>query len=138
MARKLMGYGKMVNSLKIDNKYSAISYINIIMEKLIFFKVQNITLMAVEKIQLNYNLGRHRINFNYYYMDKKTKFYTLMFLINEGKILLGMKKRGFGAGKYNGFGGKVEAGETIAQAAVRETIEECGLKPLDAALQGRH
>jgi hypothetical protein len=29
----------------------------------------------------------------------------------EGKLLLGMKKRGFGMNKYNGFGGKVEKGE---------------------------
>jgi 8-oxo-dGTP pyrophosphatase MutT (NUDIX family) len=43
-----------------------------------------------------------------------------------------MKKRGFGNGKYNGFGGKVENGETIQQAAIRETIEESGLTPLDA------
>lgn len=47
-------------------------------------------------------------------MEKKTKLFTLMFLANsEGKLLLGMKKRGFGSGKYNGFGGKVEKGETV-------------------------
>lgn len=28
--------------------------------------------------------------------------------------------RGFGAGYYNGFGGKVEAGETVQEAALRE------------------
>ena len=37
-----------------------------------------------------------------------------------------MKKRGFGEGKWNGFGGKVEEGETILQAALRELKEECG------------
>jgi 8-oxo-dGTP pyrophosphatase MutT (NUDIX family) len=42
-------------------------------------------------------------------------------------ILLGLKKAGFGAGKYNGFGGKVEPGETITRAAVREVEEEVGL-----------
>lgn len=36
-----------------------------------------------------------------------------------GEILLGLKKRGFGEGKWNGFGGKVEPGETIPQAAAR-------------------
>ena len=35
-------------------------------------------------------------------------------------MLLGQKKRGFGEGYYNGFGGKVEPGETVAQAAARE------------------
>ena len=55
------------------------------------------------------------------------KVLTLVFLRNETKVLLGMKKRGFGVGKWNGFGGKVEQGETIAEAAAREVKEECGL-----------
>jgi 8-oxo-dGTP diphosphatase/2-hydroxy-dATP diphosphatase len=38
-----------------------------------------------------------------------------------------MKKRGFGAGRWNGFGGKVESGETIAEAAARELFEESNL-----------
>lgn len=49
---------------------------------------------------------------------------TLCFIIENGKILLGMKKRGFGAGKWNGFGGKIENGEAIEEAAVRELHEE--------------
>eukprot|EP00051_Salpingoeca_urceolata_P006046 m.80347 g.80347 ORF g.80347 m.80347 type:complete len:91 (+) comp14659_c1_seq3:1046-1318(+) len=40
-----------------------------------------------------------------------------------GRVLLGLKKRGFGQGKLNGFGGKVEAGETVAEAAARELEE---------------
>ena len=55
------------------------------------------------------------------------KVLTLVLLRQEGKVLLGMKKRGFGVGKWNGFGGKVEPGETIAEAAAREVREECGL-----------
>lgn len=35
-----------------------------------------------------------------------------------------MKKRGFGIGWWNGFGGKIHEGETIEQAAVRELGEE--------------
>lgn len=49
---------------------------------------------------------------------------TLCLPVKDGKILLGMKKRGFGAGRWNGFGGKVEEGETIEEAAKRETKEE--------------
>lgn len=48
--------------------------------------------------------------------------------MKDEKILLGMKKRGFGMGRWNGFGGKVEEGETIEEAAKRETEEECGLQ----------
>ncbi|XP_026276044.1 oxidized purine nucleoside triphosphate hydrolase-like [Frankliniella occidentalis] len=44
------------------------------------------------------------------------------------EVLMGLKKRGFGEGKWNGFGGKVEPGETIPQAAARELTEECGLR----------
>jgi len=35
-----------------------------------------------------------------------------------------MKKRGFGEGRFNGFGGKVDAGESILDAALRELHEE--------------
>ena len=55
---------------------------------------------------------------------------TLCLLVQESpskEILLGMKKARFGANKYNGFGGKVEDGETIAEATVRETREEAGV-----------
>ncbi|XP_022089452.1 7,8-dihydro-8-oxoguanine triphosphatase-like [Acanthaster planci] len=55
------------------------------------------------------------------------KLLTLVFIREDNRILLGMKKRGFGANWWNGFGGKVEAGETIAQGAKREMEEECGL-----------
>jgi mutator protein MutT len=40
-----------------------------------------------------------------------------------------MKKRGFGMGKWNGVGGKVELGETIEDAAKREAQEEVGVQP---------
>ena len=52
---------------------------------------------------------------------------TLTLITKDDHVLLGMKKRGFGEGKWNGFGGKVEENETIEEAACRETHEECGV-----------
>lgn len=51
------------------------------------------------------------------------------------RVLLGMKKKGFGRGKYNGFGGKIENGETPAAAAVRELAEECGITAKETDLE---
>ena len=52
---------------------------------------------------------------------------TLCLLVKDDQILLAMKKRGFGLGKWNGYGGKPEAGETIEEAAQREMEEEIGI-----------
>ena len=59
---------------------------------------------------------------------------TLLYLFKREngvvtQICLAMKKRGLGAGKWNGAGGKVEAGESIEEAAIRETSEEIGVTP---------
>ncbi|EKM51561.1 uncharacterized protein PHACADRAFT_187006 [Phanerochaete carnosa HHB-10118-sp] len=58
---------------------------------------------------------------------EKVKLYTNAFIVEEGRILLGYKKRGFGKDLYNGFGGKVEPQETPLEAAVREMQEEAGI-----------
>lgn len=55
------------------------------------------------------------------------KILTLCIVHQHPQILLGMKKRGFGAGRWNGFGGKVEEKETIEDAAKREIQEEAGI-----------
>lgn len=54
-------------------------------------------------------------------------------------ILLGMKKRGFGQGYWNGFGGKIKKGESPEDAALRELYEEVGLSasPKDLHLIGK-
>ena len=45
-------------------------------------------------------------------MDGEVKLLTLVIPVDDDKrVLLGLKKRGFGEGYYNGFGGKVEPGE---------------------------
>jgi mutator protein MutT len=56
---------------------------------------------------------------------------TLCYLIRPApvrEVLLGLKKTGFGQGKYDGIGGKIEPGETPRQAAVREVGEEIGVR----------
>lgn len=57
---------------------------------------------------------------------------TLLFLVKReaGKIThvcLAMKKRGFGEGRWNGVGGKVDEDESILDATVREAEEEIGV-----------
>ncbi len=54
---------------------------------------------------------------------------TLMFIVKDGQILLIEKKRGLGAGKVNGPGGKIDPGETPLEAIIRETQEELLITP---------
>jgi len=56
---------------------------------------------------------------------------TLLFLHKDDDILLAMKKRGFGANRFNGVGGKLEKDETIEEALIRETQEEIFVTPLE-------
>ena len=56
---------------------------------------------------------------------------TLCFLLRDAgtrtEVLLGLKRTGFGTGKIVGIGGHVEAGESDAEAVVREVWEEAGV-----------
>lgn len=67
---------------------------------------------------------------SYYIKKNKTPLRqaTLCFLIRKGEILLAQKKRGFGKGKINGVGGKVNDKEEVEGAARREAEEEIGVK----------
>jgi 8-oxo-dGTP diphosphatase len=58
---------------------------------------------------------------------------TLCLVLDKmrAELLMIRKKRGQGAGKWNMPGGKVASGETVAAAAVREAVEETGIRPLD-------
>ena len=47
------------------------------------------------------------------------KLLTLVMIMKNNQILLGMKKRGFGVNRWNGFGGKLQPGESILDAAKR-------------------
>lgn len=63
---------------------------------------------------------------------------TLLFVIRDGEILLIRKKRGLGAGKINGPGGKLEGDETPLQCALRETHEELGIHATSVEYSGEH
>lgn len=54
---------------------------------------------------------------------------NLCFVRRGGEVLLIMKKRGFGKGKWNGPGGKVMPGEGLDAAVIREVQEETGITP---------
>ena len=61
---------------------------------------------------------------------------TLLYVMCDGQILLIRKKRGLGAGKINGPGGRIEDGESAIECAVRETEEEVGIRACNVAERG--
>ena len=61
---------------------------------------------------------------------------TLLFVLRDGEMLLIHKKRGLGAGKINGPGGRIEPGETPEEAAVREIQEELRVTPVEVQPSG--
>lgn len=61
--------------------------------------------------------------------EKEKKLMTEAIARRGDKILLGRrKKQGFGQGKWLGLGGKVDEGESIEQAMIRECQEESGIE----------
>jgi 8-oxo-dGTP pyrophosphatase MutT (NUDIX family) len=62
---------------------------------------------------------------------------TTLAIIEDGdRVLLAMKKRGFGEGWWNGYGGKVQEDETIPEAMIRELEEESGLRAEEFSQRG--
>ena len=55
---------------------------------------------------------------------------TLLFVLRAGQILLIHKKRGIGAGKINGPGGRIDPGESPFECALREVQEELRIVPV--------
>jgi 8-oxo-dGTP diphosphatase len=60
---------------------------------------------------------------------------TLCFPVRGDFIFLSRKKKGFGAGWLNGYGGKVQEGEQVEEAARRELREESGILASPADLE---
>lgn len=63
---------------------------------------------------------------------------VLLILRKDNQIMLAEKKRGFGKGKFDGVGGKIESGESSEQAMLRECYEEVGVTPIDYCKVGRN
>lgn len=63
---------------------------------------------------------------------------TLCFVVRDGQVLLIRKKRGLGAGKINGPGGKLDPGETPEACAIREVEEELGVTPTGLDRRAEH
>ena len=61
---------------------------------------------------------------------------TLLFVVRDGQVLLIRKKRGLGAGKINGPGGRRDPGETPLECAIREVEEELCVTPTGIELRG--
>jgi 8-oxo-dGTP diphosphatase len=64
---------------------------------------------------------------------------TLIFIFDENQVLLlkGAVDKKIWAGKYNGIGGHVEAGEDVLESAQRELFEETGITDLSLWLCGQ-
>jgi len=61
---------------------------------------------------------------------------TICHVIDGRRMLLKKATRGISVGKWNGPGGKVERGETPEEGAVREVLEETGLRVVDPLFHG--
>lgn len=61
---------------------------------------------------------------------------TLLFVVRDGEILLIRKKRGLGAGKINGPGGRLDKEELPLQGAIREVQEELCVTPVGVEYSG--
>lgn len=66
--------------------------------------------------------------FVYLAMKKATNIFLIKIVNGKKYVCLGMKKRGHGVGKWNGFGGKVQEKERFKNAALREFWEETGVR----------
>ena len=68
---------------------------------------------------------------------KMKRIETILIIYQPPKILLGFKnpKKKFG-GKWNGFGGGLEEGQSLEECAIKETFDETGLFVKDLKKRG--
>lgn len=67
-----------------------------------------------------------------------TIFATLCYIRKNGKVLLQKKAKGlFGGGKFNAPGGRLKPGEIPENGAIRESLEETGLKVANLRPHGK-
>ena len=67
-----------------------------------------------------------------------TRVETVAIVYRHPKILLGVKKRKLGAGRYNGFGGGIEDDDgDIYDTAIRETRQEAEITLINPERRGR-
>ena len=67
------------------------------------------------------------------------KLATLCYVQRDNKTLMlyrNKKENDYHEGKWNGLGGKFEAGETPEECAIREVYEESGLRVKDPVMKG--
>jgi len=66
-----------------------------------------------------------------------TRIETIAIIYQHPRVLLGMKKKKFGEGKYNGFGGGIEKGESPEDAIKREAMEEARIEIINPKREGK-
>lgn len=69
-------------------------------------------------------------------MSEHVRVGVAVVIIRDGKILLGERIGSHGANTWATPGGHLEMGEEIAACAIRETLEETGLKVSDVSQLG--
>lgn len=68
--------------------------------------------------------------------DSKGGSVGILVVSEDGKILTGTRHNDFGYGLICGPGGHIDPGETPEEAAIRESEEEFGIRPIDIELIG--